>query len=87
MTLNYNVVDGNGYGRLLMFQKRGCVVDAPDGTATAVLSEGSEDTPCPAELLQGLNDIDGDTLSVSNLVSSSGTVMDNNRLLVISSEL
>ena len=29
------------------------------------------------ELLQGFNDIDGDTLLVSNLVSSSGTVMDN----------
>ena len=29
------------------------------------------------ELLQGFSDIDGDTLLVSNLVSSSGTVMDN----------
>ena len=29
------------------------------------------------DLLRGFSDIDGDALSVSNLVSSSGTVMDN----------
>jgi VCBS repeat-containing protein len=58
----------------------GAVNDAPTGTATAELAAGTEDvdyTVSAADLLAGFSDIDDDTLSVSDLISSSGTVTDN----------
>ena len=52
--------------------------DAPTGAPTAVLANGTEDVPyvvTAASLLQGFSDVDTlDKLSVTNLVSSSGTV-------------
>ena len=56
------------------------VDDAPTGSATASLADGTEDTAyvvSETDLLQGFSDADGDPLSVSDLVSSSGTVTDN----------
>ncbi|MGL4490044.1 MAG: VCBS domain-containing protein [Rhizobiaceae bacterium] len=56
------------------------VNDAPTGAANAVLVAGTEDTAyivSAADLLAGFSDVDGDTLSVTNLSSSSGTVTDN----------
>ena len=75
---DYDVVDGPGQcpGPDPKFGPN----DDPTGTADASLAAGVEDTPyqvSEAELLQGFNDIDGDTLSVTNLVSSSGTVADD----------
>ena len=79
--MSYDVVDGHGGvvsgTRTLNLAP---VNDDPTGTADASLAIGVEDIPyqvSEAELLQGFNDIDGDTLSVSNPVSSSGTVSDN----------
>jgi Ca2+-binding RTX toxin-like protein len=49
--------------------------------AQAVLVNGSEDvsyTLTAAALLQGFTDLDGNTLSVTNLTSTSGTVVNNN---------
>ena len=54
--------------------------DAPTGTASATLASGTEDTAyvvSASNLLQGFSDVDGDTLAVSGLSSSSGTVTDN----------
>lgn len=52
--------------------------DAPTGTATTVLAAGTEDTAytlSAASLLAGFSDVDtGDTLSVSGLTASNGTV-------------
>ncbi len=52
--------------------------DAPTGAPTAVLANGTEDVPyvvTAASLLQGFSDVDTlDKLSVTNLVSSNGTV-------------
>ncbi|MEQ6290609.1 cadherin-like domain-containing protein, partial [Vogesella sp. GCM10023246] len=56
------------------------VNDAPTGSATGELAAGSEDTPYVIYsngLLQGLGDVDGDLLSVSNLVASHGSLSDN----------
>jgi len=53
---------------------------APTGSATAVLTAGTEDTPyivTAAALLAGFSDVDGDSLSVSGLSSSNGVVTDN----------
>ena len=57
------------------------VNDSPTGSATAVLTEGSENTPYilnVKELIQGFSDIDDDSLSVANLTSNHGTVVINN---------
>jgi VCBS repeat-containing protein len=57
------------------------VNDAPTGAATAVLAAGTEDTAytvSAANLLTGFSDVDtGDTLRVSGLTASNGTVIDN----------
>ncbi|WP_166362084.1 calcium-binding protein [Pseudomonas akapageensis] len=53
---------------------------APTGTASAVLPDGSEDTAyivSIAALLTGFTDVDGDALSVANLVSDHGAVANN----------
>lgn len=57
------------------------VNDAPTltGTQTALIS-GTEDTGYTlniADLLQGWSDVDGNPLSVANLVASNGTLIDN----------
>jgi hypothetical protein len=53
------------------------VNDAPIGSPTATLATGTEDTPYTinkADLLAGFSDVDGDSLSVSN-VTANGTVL------------
>ena len=52
------------------------VNDAPTGTPTAVLADGTEDTAytvSAADLLAGFADVDGDTLVVANLATSNGS--------------
>jgi Ca2+-binding RTX toxin-like protein len=56
------------------------VNQAPTGSATAVLAGGTEDTPLTltaAELLQGFSDADGDTLAVTGLTASAGSITDH----------
>jgi hypothetical protein len=53
------------------------VNDAPTGIATAVLVNGSEDTVyviSSSDLLQGFSDLDGDSLAVSGLTATHGTL-------------
>jgi VCBS repeat-containing protein len=81
VTLSYTVVDGNG-GSTAATQTftRAAVNDAPTGTATAVLADGTEDiayTVSAADLLQGFSDVDSASLSVSGVTASSGTVTAN----------
>ena len=81
VSLSYNVIDGNG-GSIAASQSYSlaAVNDAPTGSATAVLAAGTEDTAytvTAAALLTGFSDVDGDTLSVSGLTSSNGSVVDN----------
>ena len=50
--------------------------DAPTGSATAVLPDGTEDTPytvSTAALVTGFTDADGDTLGVANLTANHGS--------------
>jgi VCBS repeat-containing protein len=54
--------------------------DGPVGSAAASLANGTEDaayTVSSADLLQGFGDIDGDTLSVTGLTASHGTITNN----------
>lgn len=79
--LNYDVVDGNG-GSIAATQGYilAAVNDAPTGAPTALLAAGTEDIPYTinaADLLAGFSDIDGDTLGVSNLMTSNGSVTNN----------
>ena len=80
-TITYTLKDGNGgtdAGTVTVTVDP--VNDAPTGQAAAVLAGGTEDQAhvvSATDLLQGFSDVDGDSLSVSNLVSSSGTVTDN----------
>jgi VCBS repeat-containing protein len=79
--LTYNVVDGHG-GSIAATQSFGLigVNDAPTGSPTAVLPNGTEDTNytiLASTLLQGFSDVEGDTLSVSNLTSNHGTITSN----------
>ncbi|WP_445632839.1 hypothetical protein NSTC745_04416 [Nostoc sp. DSM 114161] len=82
VTLNYNVIDGNG-GSTVATSSFNLVVknDAPALTGTAAtLSNSIEDTTytiSAISLLQGFTDIDGDTLSISNLSASNGSIVDN----------
>lgn len=51
--------------------------DAPSGTASAMLAEGTEDTAytvAAADLLAGFSDVDGDPLAVARLTADHGTV-------------
>ena len=76
------VSDGNGgvSTKIIDITVTG-VNDAPNGTATASLPNGTEDTPyivSAADLLAGFSDIDAsDTLSIAGLIASDGTVTDN----------
>jgi Ca2+-binding RTX toxin-like protein len=81
VTLNYNVIDGNG-GSVAASQSYSltAVNDAPTGAATVALDVGTEDTAYTISadnLLGGFDDVDGDTLSVSDLSASNGTVVNN----------
>lgn len=81
MLLSYRVVDGHG-GALAANQRYPVVAinDAPSGSATALLAEGSEDvayTVSTADLLEGFGDADGDQLSISALRADNGSVVDN----------
>ncbi|WP_228527064.1 cadherin-like domain-containing protein, partial [Noviherbaspirillum soli] len=81
LSLRYDVVDGNGgIAGAMQSITLAAVNDAPTGSATAALAAGVEDTAytvAAASLLQGFGDVDGDTLSVSNLTADHGTVTDN----------
>ncbi len=83
VTLTYDVTDGNGgslTGLTRTFVRNEISNTAPTGSPTATLAAGSEDqayTVPAADLLAGFTDADGDTLSVVNLTSSSGTVTNN----------
>jgi ELWxxDGT repeat protein len=81
VSLTYDVVDGNG-GSVSAQQSFDLAAfnDAPTGSATADLVDGSEDTPYTlylADLIAGFGDVDGDTLSVANLMVSTGSFVDN----------
>ncbi|MBD1833768.1 cadherin-like domain-containing protein [Cyanobacteria bacterium FACHB-472] len=83
VNLTYNVTDGNG-GITPATQSFtvAAVNDAPTLTATkATLVAGSEDTVytiSQIDLLKGFSDVEGNTLSVSNLSASNGTLVNNN---------
>ena len=53
--------------------------NSPDGAASAALLDGFDSAyvVTASDLLQGFSDTDGDVLSLSGLVSSSGNVADN----------
>ena len=79
--LTYNVIDGNG-GSVAASQSYSldAVNDAPTGSASAALANGTEDTAytvSTADLVAGFCDADGDTLSVSARSSTHGTMVDN----------
>ncbi|CAN1212972.1 hypothetical protein TUMEXPCC7403_22400 [Tumidithrix helvetica PCC 7403] len=82
VNLTYNVIDGNG-GITPATQSFAIasVNDAPVLTGTpATLNTGTEDTTYiinTSDLLQGFFDADGDTLSISELTASNGTLIDN----------
>lgn len=80
--LSYNVTDGNG-GSTVATQSFSLtpVNDAPTLTGTAAaLAAGTEDTVysiSAAALLEGFTDVEGDTLSVSGLTATNGTLATN----------
>ena len=84
-TINFTVDDGSGQSNLSNTVQGKIIVmavnDAPRGAATAVLTAGTEDTAytvSAANLLAGFSDVDaGDTLSVSGLTPSNGTLVNN----------
>ena len=82
VTLSYSVTDGHGGSTpASLGYTVDAVNDAPALTsAQAVLAHGTEDTGytvSQADLLTGFADVDGDTLAVSNLSASNGTITDN----------
>jgi VCBS repeat-containing protein len=82
VNLTYSVVDSQGSSVAAgqHFNIFASINHAPTGTATAVLAAGVEDNSYVVSanaLLQGFSDIDGNTLVVSNLTSTQGTVVDN----------
>jgi hypothetical protein len=82
VALSYNVVDGKG-GTVAATQSFSLVAvnDAPALTGTtATLVAGTEGTPytlTEVDLLAGFTDVDGDSLSVSDLTASNGTIRAN----------
>jgi len=82
--LTYNVIDGQGgsapASQLFVIAPSAPINNAPTGSATATLAAGAEDTAyivTASDLLAGFSDVDGDTLSVSGLSASNGSVVDN----------
>ncbi|HEY9834907.1 MAG TPA: cadherin-like domain-containing protein, partial [Stenomitos sp.] len=85
VNLSYNVIDGQG-GSVAATQSftLAAVNDPVIGTPTATLVAGTEDTAytvTTAQLLSGFTDVDittnGQTLSVTNLTASNGTITNN----------
>jgi len=80
VTLNYDVTDGIDSIAATQGYTLDAVNDTPTGTATAALAAGTENiayTVSASDLLAGFSDVDGDTLSVSGLSASDGSVVDN----------
>ncbi|MDB5890829.1 MAG: hemolysin-type calcium-binding repeat family protein [Polaromonas sp.] len=78
VTLSYNVVDGKGGSRpASQTFNLAAVNDAPTGTATGTITGspvGNTFTVLRSVLLAGFSDVDGDALSIIDLVPSSGVV-------------
>ena len=72
-TIVYNISDGNGGSDTATVTVTVVPVNDPPTASGQVLST-PEDTALVIDPLINANDIDGDTLSVTNLTSSSGTV-------------
>ena len=80
VTLSYDVTDGIASIAATQSYTMDAVNDAPTGTATAALAAGVENTAYnvnASDLLARLSDVDGDTLGVSGLSASDGSVVDN----------
>ena len=82
VTLTYEVTDGHGGSTAASLSYSiDPVNDAPALTGTqAILANGTEDTGytvSATDLLVGYADADGDTLGISGLTASNGTVTDN----------
>jgi len=81
MSLSYGVSDGTATIAATLGYTVNAVNDAPALTGTAsTLNAGTEDTAytvTAAQLLAGFSDVDGDTLSVTGLTASNGTVVNN----------
>ena len=83
--LTYSVLDGQGgsapASQLYVIEAAPVQVNhAPTGSPSAVLGSGTEDTAylvAAGNLLAGFSDVDGDTLSISNLNASDGAVVAN----------
>ncbi|MBD2445686.1 cadherin-like domain-containing protein [Nostoc sp. FACHB-152] len=83
VSLSYSVTDGNGGNTPATnsFSLTAVNDGAPQLTgAKATLSNGTEDTPYTinaSDLLAGYTNVDGNTLSVSGLTATNGTVVNN----------
>ncbi|MBD2466800.1 cadherin-like domain-containing protein [Nostoc sp. FACHB-145] len=83
VNLSYSVTDGNGGNTPATnsFSLTAVNDGAPQLTgAKATLSNGTEDTPYTinaSDLLAGYTNVDGNTLSVSGLTATNGTVVNN----------
>jgi Ca2+-binding RTX toxin-like protein len=82
ITLTYDVLDGTG--GILTGQTRPLTItpvnDAPRGAPTGLLPAGTENTSyvvSAATLLQGFTDPEGNTLTVTGLTASNGSVTNN----------
>ena len=85
MTLSYTVTDSHGGDTAATLGlSLAAVNDAPALTgAPSTLAAGTEDTAYPiaaVTLLQGFSDVDGDTLSVTGLSATHGTITFDNGL-------
>jgi len=82
VTVNYKVSDGSLSVNASNSFNLAAVNDAATLTGTkATLAAGTEDTVytiSQTDLLIGFSDVDGDTLSVSNLTASNGSLVNNN---------
>ncbi|PKB14767.1 VCBS repeat-containing protein [Novosphingobium kunmingense] len=83
LTLTYTIRVEDGHGgfdeQLVSVTVTG-TNDGPVGSASEILALGTEDTPyvvTAAQLLQGFGDVDGDSLTVANLVADHGSVTAN----------
>jgi Ca2+-binding RTX toxin-like protein len=82
ITLTYDVTDNQGStltAQTLSYTLN-AVNDAPTGSATAVLGNGTEDTTytiSQAQLLDGFSDVDSATLSITDFATSNGTFVKN----------
>lgn len=80
VTFAYTAGDGSLFASSTASLDITPVNDAPTGAPTALLAAGTEDLEyvvAAADLLQGFSDVDGDTLTVASLTSSSGSITDN----------